>query len=142
MINEFQGEYRWLSNFWIAPMVIDGKRYRSVEHYFQAMKADSDVIHEIIRNQRTPGDAKRFAKTIALRPGWNSMRLNIMLNGVNQKFEQNLDLKKKLIMTNPQELVEGNRWHDTFWGVDSETGKGENQLGKILMTIRERFMNE
>ena len=37
------------------------------------------------------------------------------------------------------ELIEGNTWHDTFWGVDLKTGEGENHLGKILMALRKDF---
>ena len=140
MIGEFQGEYRWLSNFWITPIIIDGKQYRSVEHYFQACKADNDATHEIIRSQRTPGDAKRFAKTITLRKGWNGMRIDVMRSGLQAKFDQHPDLQEKLMATYPRELVEGNKWHDTFWGVDLETQEGQNHLGRLLMEIREEYM--
>jgi hypothetical protein len=39
-------------------------------------------------------------------------------------------------MTGNTELVEGNHWHDTFWGVDATTGEGDNGLGQILMQVR------
>ena len=39
------------------------------------------------------------------------------------------------------EIIEGNYWHDTFWGVDEETGVGENNLGKILMEVRANLNN-
>lgn len=35
--------------------------------------------------------------------------------------------------------MEGNTWHDVYWGVDLCTGEGENHLGKILMTQRQEF---
>ena len=53
------------------------------------------------------------------------------------KFLQNPDLKEKLLSTGDAELVEGNTWNDTFWGVNSRTGKGDNNLGKILMNVRQ-----
>ena len=40
----------------------------------------------------------------------------------------------KLLDTGDTELIEGNNWHDTFWGVCK--GKGQNNLGKILMEVR------
>ena len=40
---------------------------------------------------------------------------------------------------NNKVLVEGNRWGDTCWGVDTRTGRGENHLGKILMNVREEL---
>lgn len=42
-----------------------------------------------------------------------------------------------LLKTGDEELVEGNTWGDTFWGVCK--GKGRNELGKILMKVREEF---
>uniref|UniRef100_UPI00345E83CD NADAR domain-containing protein n=1 Tax=uncultured Duncaniella sp. TaxID=2768039 RepID=UPI00345E83CD len=48
-------------------------------------------------------------------------------------------LAEKLIATGDAELVEGNYWHDTVWGVCD--GVGENHLGKILMRVREELKN-
>jgi len=56
-----------------------------------------------------------------------------MLWGVREKFKQE-DLKQMLLDTGDQELVEGNTWNDTFWGVCR--GEGQNNLGKILMKVR------
>ena len=55
---------------------------------------------------------------------------------VRAKFSQNPELLQRLIDTGDMELVEGNRWHDAYWGVDLATGEGENHLGLILMKIR------
>ena len=38
--------------------------------------------------------------------------------------------------------MEGNGWHDTFWGVDLKTGEGEKHLGRILMQVREELREE
>jgi predicted NAD-dependent protein-ADP-ribosyltransferase YbiA (DUF1768 family) len=54
---------------------------------------------------------------------------------VGEKFNQNPELKEKLLATKDIELVEGNHWHDTYWGVCN--GVGENHLGKILMAYRD-----
>jgi len=56
-----------------------------------------------------------------------------MTDLVRQKFS-NPQLAKQLLDTKDFELIEGNTWGDTFWGVCS--GKGQNNLGKILMQIR------
>lgn len=32
-----------------------------------------------------------------------------------------------------------NNWGDIFWGKDIRTGKGKNNLGKILTKIREEY---
>jgi predicted NAD-dependent protein-ADP-ribosyltransferase YbiA (DUF1768 family) len=36
-------------------------------------------------------------------------------------------------------IQEGNRWGDTFWGVDLNTNVGENKLGLLIMQIREQL---
>lgn len=53
------------------------------------------------------------------------------------KFDKELPLAEMLLATGDEELVEGNHWNDTFWGV--YRGKGRNELGKILMRIRENL---
>ncbi len=61
---------------------------------------------------------------------------------VKAKFVQNTELGKKLCSTGEAPLAEGNSWHDVFWGVDEKTGKGENNLGKILMKVRDELKRE
>ena len=74
-----------------------------------------------------------------LRPDWETIKTTIMETIVRANFKQHPDLAKRLIETDDAELIEGNDWNDTFGGVDIQTGKGENHLGKILMSIREEF---
>lgn len=136
-IKEFQGEYRFLSNFWFAKVILDGKEYSSVEHAYQAAKTLDEKEREEIRLLAKPGDAKRYSKLITLRENWTSMSLSIMEDLVFQKFSKNLKLKKQLLDTGDAILEEGNKWHDTFWGICD--GKGENHLGKILMKVRDRL---
>lgn len=49
-------------------------------------------------------------------------------------------LQAKLLETGNEELVEGNYWGDTFWGVCR--GRGENHLGKLLMKVRTYYKNQ
>ena len=58
---------------------------------------------------------------------------------VRNKFIPNDDLMEKLIATGNAELIEGNWWKDTYWGVCD--GIGENKLGKILMQIRKECID-
>jgi len=84
----------------------------------------------------TPGQAKKLGKSIELRPDWEEIKIEVMRELLRQKFDitKHYDLWLELHMTKPDELVEGNWWGDTFWGVCK--GKGENHLGKLLMEIR------
>jgi len=137
MINSFQGEWRWLSNFWLSQIVISNVSYRSVEHFYQVMKTVDLDWRIAIRNCPTPGKAKRLALKAPLRPNWETIQIPVMWAGLTAKFDQHPYLAKKLLATDPQELIEGNTWNDTFWGVYK--GEGQNNLGKLLMRKREHL---
>jgi predicted NAD-dependent protein-ADP-ribosyltransferase YbiA (DUF1768 family) len=67
-----------------------------------------------------------------------------MLAGLELKFGCNADIRKALLATHPQELVEGNYWHDNYWGnclcPKCTHIEGQNHLGKLLMKIRENYL--
>ncbi len=132
-ISSFSGPHRWLSNFWPAEVVLDGVAYPTVEHAYQAAKTLCPTEREFVRAATTPGAAKRCGKRITLRPDWDKVKSAVMLNLVRQKFD--LDpLGAWLLATADHELIEGNTWGDTFWGMCH--GRGQNVLGKILMRVR------
>ncbi len=133
-VNEFQGEYRFLSNFWPCRIEFRGRTFQSAEHVYQCAKAVTPQDFVLIRNATTPGQAKRLARRIQLRPNWNELRVGFMFEIVQAKFSQNPELARRLVDTCPARLVEGNTWGDTFWG--ECRGKGENNLGQILMNVR------
>ena len=56
---------------------------------------------------------------------------------IKAKFIQYPDLAEKLLATGEEEIVEGNYWHDYYWGVCG--GKGQNHPAKIIMNVRECF---
>lgn len=136
MITSFDGEYRFLSNFWMARVVVFGRVYASTEHAYQAMKAKTLEDHNKVANVDSPGQAKRMGKVIELRPDWETVKIPVMRKVVNAKFDQHPDLMERLIATSGHLLIEGNTWNDTFWG-ECPLGTGRNELGKILMAIRD-----
>jgi ribA/ribD-fused uncharacterized protein len=129
-ILQFQGPYRFLSNFFIEP---DGT---CVESEYQSAKCvESAEAARIIK--MSPGNAKRAGRRVAIRPDWNDVRVEIMRSFVERKFADHTGLLRLLLATGNVELVEGNNWGDRFWGrVDNGYGTGENWLGKILMETR------
>jgi len=143
MINEFQDKYRFLSNFWLVSLEFEGATYPSVEHAYQAAKTINMELREPFwKEYMTPGKAKRLARTLTLRGDWEDIKVDIIRQLVEQKF-QIPHLKEKLLATCNQELVEGNRWHDNFWGnclcSNCQNIRGRNHLGKILMEIRDEL---
>ena len=130
MINHFDGEYGWLSNFYPHPVRYEGMQYPTVENAFQAAKTAKRDFFKTC----TPGQAKRRGRTVPLRADWEDIKLEVMHGLLVQKFWVKTPLAKKLLETGTQELVEGNTWGDTFWGICE--GKGKNNLGKLLMKVR------
>lgn len=136
MITSFSGEYRFLSNFWMAPVTYEGITYPSSEHAYQAAKSLNPVIREVFFMLDSPAEAKRMGQQIIMRPDWEDVRINVMRDIVTAKFEQNEDLMDLLMATKGRDLIEGNTWGDRFWG-QCPIGNGRNELGKILMGIRD-----
>ena len=140
MIKEFQGKYRFLSNFYPAKVkdyfdIV----YPSTEHAFQAAKTLDRDERQKIANMSAPGETKRYGKTVKLRPDWETIKLQVMYDLNKQKYERYPELMRALIMTDPEPLQEGNLWYDFYWGINLRTNTGENHLGKILMRIRQEI---
>lgn len=136
-VTSFGGAQRFLSNFYECPRTVihDGLQYPTVEHAFQAAKSLDPIARRLVADQRTPGDAKRAGRQLALRKDWEDVKLDVMRSCVRAKFELDESLALQLYRTWPMPLIEGNHWNDTFWGVCR--GRGENWLGRILMEVRE-----
>lgn len=132
-ITRFDGEYRFLSNFYPSPIVILGFDYPTVEHAYQSWKAKNLADWKYVALSETPAVAKRRGREIDCREDWDRIKIEVMEFCLRKKFEDPV-LLEMLVSTFPMDLVEGNWWGDTFWGVCN--GKGENHLGKLLMKIR------
>ena len=137
-IDRFRDEYRFLSNFWPAPIGIGDLVFPTAEHAYQASKTVIRGERLEVQRQETPGKAKRSGRRVTLRKGWNDMRLEVMLDILRQKFA-NHHLRSQLLATGDVELIEGNHWGDIFWGVDCSIGAGCNHLGKLLMQVRKEL---
>lgn len=137
VIDRFHGEYRFLSNFYPVEVTFGGNVYPSVEHAYQAAKTLDEEDRQKIAKLKTAGEAKRYGRKVKMRPDWDHVKLNIMKELLQQKFDrdENPDLWKLLSLTGKAKLVEGNDWHDTYWGVCD--GIGANHLGRLLMEIRD-----
>lgn len=136
VIYQFQKEYRFLSNFYPSPMNYEDVDYPTAEHAYQAAKTVDSGLRLHIASLASPAAAKYAGKSLRLRPGWDRMKILIMRQIVEAKFSQNPDLLELLISTKPARLIEGNSWGDKFWG-ECPIGTGRNELGKILMTVRD-----
>lgn len=134
--SKLPNDYRGFSNFAPAPVVIEGKRYPTVEHFFQASKFPANLEwQEAIRVSPTPAKAKQLGteKDGEKRPDWDAQKEGIMLTGLRAKFQQNSGLLDQLKATEPRPLIEAST--DAYWG-EGRTGKGKNRMGKLLEQVR------
>ena len=134
MIDHFRGKYGFLSNFYDAQVLYEGILYPSSEHAFMAAKTTDPERRKYIAGLPSPSAAKRAGRMLTLRPDWEKLKYQVMLDVLTDKFNRNPHLREQLLETGEQELVEGNTWGDTVWGVCD--GVGQNLLGKLLMLVR------
>lgn len=137
----------WFSNMlpFDEPLIEDGISYRTPEHYYQAHKV-MDLKERLEISQMGPHQAKKSLNSgkYKIREGWNDeLKLSTMHRALLWKFTKGTTWYEKLKATEGEKIVETNNWSDFWWGVDLETGKGKNHLGRLLMEIRfDHAMNE
>jgi ribA/ribD-fused uncharacterized protein len=156
VIQSFTGKYAFLSLLYRSAFFFDTDQYNSPAAAFEAAKilSRNDRVSFIGWNIQ-PWDARRLGKNIPkswMRPDWEAVQLDIMLDIQRSKFSWPL-LREKLLAIEDAQLVHGNACHDNFWGVclcqslpaskqkygvsPRCAGDGGNRLGLILMQVRQ-----
>lgn len=137
IIDRFDGQYRFLSNFYEAPLLFRGLVFENAEAAFHSQKC-------LQRAKQFQGlnasQAKQLGRQVVIRPDWDKVRDQVMYEVVFEKFSQNAEIRERLITTGEAELIEGNTWNDRYWGVCN--GIGQNKLGKILMRVRGELLQK
>lgn len=133
--------HHFLSNMWACSCPHAGYTFRSSEHLYQWLKVVPSWWQDQIMWAESGQVAKKLSKNekcpkVSQDPLY---KLACMNTALRSKFENNAQEREWLIETHPRELVEGNWWNDTFWGVCN--GEGTNNLGKMLMRLREEYRN-
>ena len=144
-INSFSNEYQFLSNFYSAEVVHEGITYKNSEAAFQAAKTKDFRLRREF-SELNPSQAKLKGRHVDLRNDWEQVKDNIMYEIVKDKFTRNSHLRELLMKTNNATLIEGNWWHDNYWGnctcEKCKNKEGKNTLGKILMKVRDELRIE
>ena len=147
------GENGCFSNWYRRKFVIDDFEYLHVEQYMMAQKAklfhDSARYTAILRATE-PSECKALGKAVTPfdSGAWDAVRYDAVKAANRAKYEQNPDLKAKLLQTGDAILAEASP-SDRIWGVgldaasaektDPSQWPGRNLLGRILMELREEF---
>jgi ribA/ribD-fused uncharacterized protein len=139
-----------LSQWWPCEFAVHDIRYPSAEHYMMAEKArmfaDQDALRRILE-ATSPGAAKALGRKVRnFEPArWDAGCFDIVVRGNVAKFGQNETLRRYLLETGDQVLVEASPV-DRIWGIglaadDPRAGhpaqwQGSNLLGFALMRAR------
>jgi ribA/ribD-fused uncharacterized protein len=128
--------HREFSNFAPFAIELDGARWPTVEHYYQAQKFADPDLRNAIRQAEKPIIAKSLAdkNKAAMRPDWDAVKDQVMLRAVRAKFAAHADLRALLLATGEEDIAE-TAPTDYYWGVGRD-GTGENRLGKMMERIR------
>lgn len=142
-VKGFKGKFRFLSNFYKCNIEYEGTTYPTAEHAFQAAKTSDKNERKRILSSKNPVIAKRLGRKVTLRSDWEQVKVGILTEILRRKF-QNPEMKKQLIATGKDKIIEENRWHDKYWGIcmcKRCGGCGDNNLGKILQQIRSELLS-
>lgn len=121
---------------------LDGAKWPTVEHYYQAMKFDDAALQEKIRAAETPAKAAEEAKVlIKMQKGnWSKLKDIVMTRAIYIKCRTHDAVAAKLLDTGDALLVESSLY-DYYWGCGRD-GRGENRFGKILQNVRAKLKEE
>lgn len=135
-----------LDNFSAFSVMLDGVEYKTAEHAFQTLKfvdTAPDIASQI-KNSNSPFEARNLAHQFktSRRKDWSEVKYQIMERILLEKVKQNDIVKKSLLETYPFPIIEDcGEDDDKDWGCGID-GTGQNNLGKILMKIRDFYIKK
>ncbi len=134
--------YGCFSNFSPHSVHLQGWTWPTSEHYYQAQKYEGTPHQDLctqIRQAPTPEAAAALGRrsSALLRSDWEKIKPHIMYEVVKAKFSSHADIQAILLATGEALIVEDSPT-DAYWGCGANR-KGKNQLGKILMQVRQEL---
>lgn len=134
-------ENGYLCNLSAYDVFYDGVLWPTAEHCYQAQKHRDINYREKVRLCKTPEEAIALGRDETSpsyrHDDWLKVRVEVMHEVVYAKFSQHDDLKRLLLDTGDSLIFEHTK-NDKFWG-DNLDGSGQNNLGKVLMRVREEL---
>ena len=142
-IDSFTDYFDFLHNNFQTPVYFSGILYPSVSHAYHAARSNDERTRRAILNAETFQSLGNIALRINDPIDWQEKKVKIMEQLVRDKFRRSKELQERLKLTEGRDLVmtyNDNNSKNIFWGVVK--GNGQNQLGRILMKIREDLLND
>ncbi len=121
---------------------LDGEAWPSAEHYYQAMKFESEEQRKAILHADHPAKAAKLAdkNKKSMRKDWAKVKETYMTRGIYIKCRTHVDVADALLATGDQKIVETSQY-DYYWGCGRD-GRGHNTFGKVLMAVRDKLQQE
>ncbi len=135
--------YGAFSNLYKRAIAFEGREYPSAEHAYQAGKARKASVRDWLLSAPTPAHVAMAAHGLYswdVVPNWAKTKCHRMKQVLIAKFTQHDDLRELLLSTGTATLIEAGRVDNAvnrFWG--QVNGRGQNQLGLLLMEVREEL---
>ena len=136
-ITTFRDEHGWLSNMADCEIKYGDLVFKSTEAFYQAMKTKDKDIRALF-TKYDGQTSKREGRKLSLRSDWEIVKDDVMKFALSKKFSKE-PFKSLLLSTGDVDIIEGNYWHDNYFGICSCAkcgNKGLNKLGKMIMEIR------
>jgi ribA/ribD-fused uncharacterized protein len=143
------------SNWYPSKFTHNGINFTRGEQYMMYQKAilfgDTAVAQAILLTDN-PKEQKDLGRLVSNYDDsvWSAKRVDIMVEGLFEKFNQKENLKQALLDTGDTEIVEASPY-DTIWGIgwkeedpqahDKSKWRGQNLLGIVLMKVRDKIRN-
>lgn len=136
------GQLGYLANYANYGFYKNGIYYKTVEHYYQSEKFNDEQIRMQIINCATPKEASLIGRDRhnKRKDNFKSIKQEVMLTGVLEKFRQNKEILYKLIETRNEPIIE-KTIDEYYWGIGKDNS-GENNFGKILCQARTLLKQE
>lgn len=137
-ITKFRGDYNFLSTMYECDIRWLDLDFDCLESAIAAsMTLDRD-IQELIATMEVE-KVQQLSKVFDVRDDWDDIKIPVVTKLTEIKFTSNIGLYNRLLATGGMEIIEGNDFYETFWGMCN--GEGRNEYGKILMRLRRDLRN-
>lgn len=140
-ITNFKGRQEFLSNMYECKVQVFDLTFNSAEAAYQAAKSKDPEVRKRVAGIKNPFKAKQFGKEVNLRSDWELVKLDCMEEVLRAKFRDK-HLRQLLVDTGKSKIVHLNKHGDDFWGVIEDSQEGRNELGNILMKLRDEYKKE
>ena len=155
----FRADSNPLSNYYKCTLIYEDKHFMSSEHLYQyafCMHCDRPDMAQQVFEAPTPKRAKEISthlKSLVNKEclaNWGTIKLSVMKFVLGLKWNSCAKFRQTLLSTNGQTIAEATQ--DAFWGVAAAPNLaqftkpnkflGRNQLGQLLMTLRDAILRD